>query len=286
MNALIKKMARVLPDSVYIKFKYRHHFGKFPNMKDPKTFNEKLQWLKLHDRNPQYIAMVDKYDAKKYIVDQIGEEYVIPSYGVWNTFEEINFDSLPDKFVLKTTHDCGGVVICKDKKTFDKDKAKTFLEKNLKNNYFWEGREWPYKNVKPRILAEAYMENAETGDLRDYKIFAFNGSAKALFIATDRQNETEETKFDFYDEKFNHLDIRNGHPNADFEIKKPVNFDKMISLAEKLSSGIPHLRVDFYEANGHLYVGELTFSHYSGFVPFDPPEWDLKFGEWIELPKQ
>ena len=283
MRKLLKPLT-VLSDSNYIKLKYWYHFKRFPNLKNPKTFNEKIQWLKLHDRNPLYTKMVDKYEAKDYIKSIIGEKYIIPTLGIWDHFDQIDFSLLPEQFVLKTTHDCGGIVICKNKDLFDKTKAKIFLEKHLRNNYFFEGREWPYKNVPPRIMAEKYMENKTSGDLKDYKFFCFNGVVKALFIASARQSLTEETKFDFYDADFNHLSIRNGHPNSEQEIEKPQNFDLMKLLAAQLSNGIPLLRVDFYEVDGSVYVGELTFSHFSGMVPFNPPEWDFIFGNWIELP--
>jgi len=255
------------------------------NLDHPKTFSEKLQWLKLYDRNPEYTKMVDKYEAKKYVAGIIGEEYIIPTLAVYNSTSEIDLEALPDKFVLKCTHDSGSVAICKDKKTFQKREAFAILEKGLSKNYFWQNREWPYKNVKPRIIAETYMEDIETQELRDYKFFCFDGKVKALFIAEDRQGD-EETKFDFFDADFHHMDIRNGHPNADTPPAKPHSFEKMKEMAEKLSQGIPHLRVDFYEANGKIYFGELTFSHWSGFTPFEPEEWDLKFGEWLHLPSK
>lgn len=284
MNEVFKSILRILPDEMYIKLKYFYHFKKTPNLKHPRSFNEKLQWLKLHDQNPNYIDMVDKYEAKKYIRDLVGEEYIIPDYGVWNCFDDIDFSILPDKFVLKTTHDCGGIVICKDKNLFDKSQAKDFLQKHLNYNYFYEGREWQYKNIKPRIMAEKYMEDLISNALWDYKIFTFNGEAKIMFVATDRQLSNQETKFDFFDMEFERLDIRNGHPNSDQIIEKPKNFEIMKKIAEKLSEGIPHLRVDFYEVNGKLYVGELTFFHYSGMIPFEPEKWDLILGEWIKLP--
>lgn len=284
MNKRMEKLLSFLPDKAYICLKYWYHFKKLPDLKNPKTFNEKIQWLKLYDRKPIYSKMVDKYEAKEYIKRIIGDEYIIASYGVWNNFDDIPFDNLPRQFVLKTTHDCGGVVIVKDKNTFEREKAKAFLTEHLNRNYYFEGREWPYKNVKPRILAEAFMENTASGDLKDYKFFCFDGVVKALFVAADRQVQEEETKFDFYDDQFNHLDIRNGHPNSNATIEKPMNFDLMKELASKLSKGFPHLRVDFYEANGKVYIGELTFSHYSGMIPFDPDKWDLIFGDWIDLP--
>ena len=286
MNDVLNKMVQFVPDELFIKLKYYHHFKKMPNLKEPKTYNEKLQWLKLHDHRAEYMNMVDKYEAKKLIAGIIGDQYIIPSYGVWDSFEEINFDDLPDQFVLKTTHDCGGVIICKDKRKFDKEAAKAFLEKHMAYNYYYEGREWPYKNVKPRILAEKYMENTRSGDLKDYKVFAFDGTAKALFVASDRQNKNEETKFDFYDMQFNHLEIKNGHPNSNKKAEKPVTLALMKTISEVISKGYPHIRVDFYEVNGQLYVGELTLFHFSGFVPFEPDSWDYEFGKWISLPNK
>ena len=279
------KHPKLFPDKLFLRTMFRHFMGTELNLNNPKTFSEKLQWLKLYDRKPEYTRMVDKYEAKKYVAGIIGEEYIIPTLAVYNSTSEIDLEALPDKFVLKCTHDSGSVAICKDKKTFQKREAFAILEKGLSKNYFWQNREWPYKNVKPRIIAETYMEDIETQELRDYKFFCFDGKVKALFIAEDRQGD-EETKFDFFDADFHHLDIRNGHPNADTPPAKPHSFEKMKEMAEKLSQGIPHLRVDFYEANGKIYFGELTFSHWSGFTPFEPEEWDLKFGEWLHLPSK
>ena len=283
--ALALRYPKLFPDKQYLKVLFRKLMGSELNLECPQTFSEKLQWLKLYDHNPQYTQMVDKYEAKKYVANIIGEEYIIPTLAVYNSTKEINLDTLPDKFVLKCTHDSGSVAICKDKKTFQKEKAFAMLDKGLKRNFFWENREWPYKNVKPRIIAEAYLEDKETQELRDYKFFCFGGKVKALFIAEDRQGD-EETKFDFFDADFHHLDIRNGHPNASVPPEKPLSFEKMKEMAERLSQGIPHLRVDFYEANGKIYFGELTFSHWSGFTPFEPAEWDLRFGQWLELPSK
>ncbi|MGN0457142.1 MAG: ATP-grasp fold amidoligase family protein [Acutalibacteraceae bacterium] len=272
-----------MPDKAFLKMRYKSKFGKKLNLENPQTFNEKLQWLKLYDRKPEYTQMVDKYEAKKYVAERIGEEYIIRTLGVWEKFEDIDFDSLPNQFVLKCTHDSGGLVICKDKASFDKEAAKKKINKSLKVNYYLKGREWPYKNVKPRIIAEEYMEDAETKELRDYKFFTFNGVPKALFIASERQKSGEETKFDFFDMEFNHLPFTNGHPNASVIPNKPVAFDEMRMLAEKLSKGVPHLRVDFYEVNGKVYFGELTFAHWSGFMPFQPEIWDAKFGMELDL---
>ena len=280
---VIRKATRVLPDELYLKLIYRIRMGKKLNLKAPKTFNEKLQWLKLHDRNPLYTTLVDKYEVKSYIAERIGEEYVIPTLGVWDKFDDIDFNKLPDQFVLKCTHDSGGLIICKDKKRLDIEKAKAKIMRCLDTNYYWHGREWPYKFVKPRILAEQYMEDLGTHELRDYKFFAFDGTVRALFVASERQDKQVETKFDFFDADFNHLDITNGHPNSEFTIEKPSSFDKMKELASTLSKGFPQLRVDFYDVNGHIYFGELTFSHWSGLTPFSPDKWDEIFGSWIDL---
>lgn len=272
----------LLPDKTYLSILYRANFKKKLDWNKPKTFNEKLQWLKLYDRNPIYSKMVDKYEAKQFVADRIGSEYVVPSLGgPWNSFDEIDFDMLPQQFVLKTTHDCGGVLICKDKASFDYAAAKRFIQKHLKRDYFLHGREWPYKEVKPRVFAEQYL-SAE--DLKDYKIFCFHGVPKMMFIASERQSKEQETKFDFYDMDFNHLPIKNGHPNAACAPTCPEFFGQMKELAAILSAGIPHLRVDFYESNGCLFLGELTFTHWSGLVPFEPDEWDEIMGSWIRLP--
>lgn len=280
------KLSKLIPDRAYLKLKYRANFGKGLNLKAPKTFNEKLQWLKLYDRRPEYIRMVDKYAVKEYVAEKIGEEYIIPTLGVWDRVEDIDFDALPNQFVLKCTHDSGGIVICKDKSKLDIEWAKRKLKRSLKNNFYYSYREWPYKNVKPRILAEQYMEDTETAELRDYKFFSFDGVTKALFIATERQKDGEEVKFDFYNMDFEHLDFRQGHPNSSMKIDKPKCFDEMWGLSEKLSKNIPHVRVDFYEVNGKVYFGELTFFHHAGLMPFDPEAWDYTFGDWIRLPEK
>ena len=275
-----------MSDEAYVKLLYRTGVGKKLNLKNPQTYNEKLQWLKLYDRRPLYTQIVDKYEVRSYVAERVGEQYLIPLVGgPWDSFDQIDFGSLPDQFVLKCTHDSGGIVVCKDKRNFDKDKARILIEKHLKVNFFWAGREWPYKNVKPRIIAEQYMEDATTSELRDYKFFCFDGTPRYLFIATERQNKEEDTKFDFFDMDYKHLDIRNGHPNATVPPKKPGCFDEMKRLAGILSEGIPQVRADFYEVNGVVYFGELTLFHWSGAVAFEPEEWDKEFGEWIILPK-
>ena len=281
-----KKVVGLIPTKLWLSLLFRHDAGYKMDWKNPKTFNQKLQWLKVYDRNPLYTTLVDKYEVKKYIADKLGEEYVIPTIGVWDSFDEIDFNSLPDQFVLKCTHDSGGLAVVRDKATFDKEAARKKFNIALNRNNYCVNREWPYKNVKSRIIAEQYMENDATHDLRDYKFFSFDGETKAMFIATERASETEETKFDFFDMEYNHLDFRNGHPNANVLPEKPACFDEMHALADKLSEGIPQVRVDFYEVNGKVYFGEMTFFHWSGMKPFEPEEWDYAFGSWIKLPEK
>ena len=280
---LDEKRIITLSDEKYLKYRFKIQMGKNLDLNNPKTYNEKLQWLKLHDRNPEYTKMVDKYEVKKYIADTIGEEYVIPTLGIYDTFSEIEFDKLPNQFVMKSTHDSGSVVICRDKSKFDIKAAEKKLNMSLKHSYFYGGREWPYKNIKPRIIIEKYMEDKKNKELRDYKFFCFDGVPKLLFIATDRLKG--ETKFNYYDMNFNKLDFKQHYPNDEKNIEKPKNYNKMISLAKKLSKDIPHVRVDFYEMNDQIYFGELTFYHFSGFQCFEPEEWDYKLGELINLDK-
>lgn len=279
----VKYAMRFIPDSIYIQIYYFAHFKKFCDLKKPSTYNEKLNWLKLHDHNLLYPTLVDKYEAKEYVARIIGNEYIIPTLGVWDTFDDIDFEKLPNQFVLKCTHDSEGLVIVKDKKELDKNAAKEKIEAALKQNFYYIGREWPYKDVKPRIIAEQYMEDHIDGELRDYKFFCFDGEPKAMFIASDRASD--HVKFDYYDLKFNHLDIKQKYPHAQEALRKPDTFEKMIDFSKILSKGFPHVRVDFYEVDGHLYFGELTFYHFSGFMPFEPDRWDKVFGDWLKLPK-
>ncbi|WP_303837284.1 ATP-grasp fold amidoligase family protein [Ruminococcus flavefaciens] len=274
-----------MSDKEFSKRKYKIKMKKTLNLDSPRTYNEKLQWLKLYYRNPLYTKLVDKYEVKKIVKSIIGEEYIIPTLGVWEHFDEIDFSKLPKQFVLKCTHDSGGLCICKDKKSFNYQDAKRLIEKCLKQRFYLLGREWPYKGVKPRIIAEPFLEDNKTQELRDYKFFVFDGKVKALFIASDRQKSID-TKFDFFDRDFNWIDVRQGHPNSQNKPEKPVNFDLMISLAEKLGKDMPHVRVDFYEVNGKVFFGEMTFFHHGGWTPFEPEKWDYIFGSWINLPKR
>ena len=281
-----------LPDKPYLKLKFRFAMGKKLNLSNPQTFSEKLQWMKLYDHRPEYTIMADKVKAKDWVADRIGKDYIIPTLGVWDNPEKIDFDALPNQFVLKCNHNSGtGMFICKDKSKVtpeEWEERKAWLRKGLKENYYKHHREWCYKNIPRRILCEQFMEDkSQNGNLNDYKFFCFNGEVKMLFVATDRfdENGTEQNvKFDFFDRNFKHLDFRNGHPNATKSIEKPACWEEMIAVAERLSEGIPHVRVDLYEINGKVYFGEMTFYHWSGLVPYEPEEWDYKLGHWFHLP--
>lgn len=275
-----------LTDELYIKVQYKRKFGHSINLKDPKTYNEKLNWLKLNYHPSLYVELADKYKMRKYVTEKIGENYLIPLLGHWKTANEIDYESLPNEFVLKTNHDSGGVWICHDKNTFDRIETAAEITEHLKNNYYLNTREWVYKDIERCVVAEQLMRDESGYELKDYKFFCFDGKVKALFVASDRENKNEETKFDFFDENFSVLDIRNGHPNSNVQRSKPESFEEMKEICEKLSEGIPHVRVDLYNINGKIYVGELTFFHWGGFVPFEPEEWDYTFGSWLELPNK
>lgn len=271
-----------MSDERFLKKEYYLAMGKTLNLNTPKTFNEKLQWLKLYNREPQYTMMVDKYAVKQYVASKIGSQYIIPTLGVWNHFDEIDFDELPNQFVLKCTHDSGGIVICKDKLKLDKRAAKQKLEYYLKRKYYYVHREWPYKNVKPRIIAEKYMSNDNGEDLNDYKLMCFNGQVKATFVCSDRFSE-DGLKVTFYDTNWKRMPFERHYPASKTDIARPKTYDEMLILAEKLAFQIPFVRVDFYEVHGRVYFGELTFFPGSGYEEFTPEEWDKKLGDWINL---
>ena len=279
---LFRKLSRLIPDRIYLQIVYFRHFKKFIDFDNPKTFNEKIQWLKLNYRKED-TNLVDKYRVKQYITKLIGEEYVIPTLGVWKNVDDIDFKSLPEKFVLKCNNDSGGIVICKNKKDFDEVKAKSFLKERLKNNGYWYGREWPYKNVKPCIIAEKYMEDSISKDLKDYKFFCFNGSMEFFDIDIDRFIEH---RSNYYDRNGNFLPFGKTYCPPDYtkKIEMPKNLDKMIELAETISHNTVLSRIDFYEIDGQVYFGEITFYPGSGFSPFTDEKWDYKLGDMIDLP--
>lgn len=277
-----------LPDKLYLSIMYRACFAEKINWENPITFSEKLQWLKLNDRKTIYAKMVDKYETKQFVAETIGEEYVVPVLGgPWRHPDEIDYNALPEQFVLKTTHDCGGVLVCKDKSTFDRRLAKDFLLKHLQRDYYLHCREWPYKSVQPRIFAEAYLQEKDgTAELSDYKFFTFNGEPRVMYIASGRDYAKKDQQVvyaDFFDMDYNHVDLKIDHENAPVCPPKPQNFEQMVSCARKLAKGTKHLRVDFYEVNGRLYSGELTFFHCGGLHAFITKEWDKIMGDWISL---
>lgn len=272
-----------LPDKLYIQMLYYVRTGKKLDLNSPKRFNEKLNWMKLYDRNPMYTKMADKLQAKQIVADKIGDKYIIPLIAVWDNTDDIKLDQLPEEFVLKCNHDSGSAIICRDKSKFDLQAAKEKLQRCLSNNYYYYSREWVYKDIKPKIICEPYVEDFEDAELRDYKFFCFDGKVKFLYVATDRFKPGEEVKFTFFDENYNFLPIIHGHPNADPLPEKPSGFDEMKEIAEKLSEGIKHVRVDLYEANGKVFFSEFTFYNNSAFLAFEPDEWDYKFGEYLKI---
>lgn len=271
-----------MPDETYLKLRYYAIFEKKLDIRNPQTFNEKLQWLKLYDRSTSYTNLVDKYEVRKYISKTIGEEYLIPLIGVWDNFDDIDFSILPNEFVLKCTHDSGGVVICTDKSKFDIEEAKRKINKCLRRNFYYSGREFPYKNIKPKIICEKYLTEDSGTELKDYKFLCFNGKVKTLFVCSNR-NSKNGLKIDFYDTDWKLMPFERHYPSSGIKIDKPKNYDKMIELSEKLSKDISFLRVDFYEVNSKLYFGELTFYPGSGFEEFTPESYDLLLGSWIKL---
>lgn len=273
-----------LSDEKKIKLEYQLYFDKQLDLDNPQTFNEKMQWLKLNDRRKIYTELVDKYEVKKFISNIIGDEYIIPTIGIYDRFEEINFELLPNEFVIKTTHDSGGIIICKDKSKFDYNKAKKKITKFISRRYYQIHREWPYKNVKPRIIVEKYMSNDDK-ELDDYKIHNFNGVPKIILVCRDRYSESG-LKEDFFDVNWNHLNIkRPDHDNSSQIIEKPKELEKMLELSKIISKNIPFVRTDFYVINGKVYFGEITFYPSAGFAKFEPNEWDLELGTWLKLPE-
>ncbi|MBG9529109.1 glycosyl transferase [Bacillus thuringiensis] len=278
------KMFRAIPDANYLQLKYKLIMGRKLNLKNPKTFNEKLQWLKLNDRRPEYTMLVDKYEVRQYIKETIGEEYLIPLLGVYNNFDEIDFDVLPNKFVLKPNHTSGDVFICRDKSKINYRELKSEVDKWLQREYYWLHREWPYKNVKPKIVCEKYMVDESGVDLKDYKFMSFNGEVRCSFVGLNRQSETG-LNIDFYDLEWKLMPFERHYPNSGIKLEKPQNYKKMIEFAELLSRELPFVRVDFYEINGKVYFGELTFYPGSGFEEFTPESYDELLGSWIDLKK-
>ena len=279
-----KGILNFLPDKQFLKVVYRLRMGKKLNLKNPQTFTEKLQWLKLYNRKPEYTKMVDKYEVRNYIKEKLGadaEKYLIPLIGVYDSLNDINFDELPNQFVIKCTHDSGSVFICKEKSKLEIKKLRKKISKCLKFNYYYLGREGPYKDVKPRIIIEKYMEDESKQELKDYKVFCFNSKAKYIQVDFNRFNEHKkniyDTDWNLTDIQFNYLSDRNK------QIEKPNKLEKMIELAETLAEDIPFVRIDFYSIIDKIYIGEITFFPASGCGKFIPEKYDKIFGDMIKL---
>ena len=276
-----------LSDEEYIRKKWKAFYGEDIDLNNPQTLCEKLQWLKLYYRKPEFTRMVDKYEAKKIVAERFGEEYVIPTIGIWNHANEIDFDALPNQFVLKPTHDSGGLVICRDKSKLDIEAAKAKLEKSLSRNYYLGGSEWPYKHVKPRIIAEPLIEQLGKPESLEYKTTCFNGKVAFVTICSGIAHSAFELrKNDHFDTNFNKMEWYVNYKPAPVTPKKPEQWDEIIKFCETLAEGIPYLRVDSYIINGQLIFGEMTFYTWGGFMHFEPKEWDLKLGQMLELPKE
>lgn len=270
-------------DREFLEHIYKVKFNRPLNLENPQTFNEKIQWLKLYDRRPEYTVMVDKDAAKRYVAEKIGPEHIIPTLGVWERAEDIDFDSLPKQFVLKSTHDSHHVVICKDKSTLNRDDARRQMKQALETDYYLKTQEWPYKHVPRRVIAEVYMDDGDD-QLTDYKIHCFGGEPKLVEVIRDRYSP-EGVITDHYTPEWEKLDIsRASFGRAGASIPRPPEMDDMLRLARVLSAGIPYIRTDFYLVNHRIYFGELTFFHASGMRPFNPEKWDEILGSWITLP--
>ena len=273
-----------IPDKPYLKIMYHLNMGKKLNLDNPLTYNEKLQWLKLYDRNPAYTMMVDKYRVREYVAEKIGADHLIPLLGVWERAEDIDFDSLPDQFVLKCNHDSGSVIVCKDKSKLDKMGAVDKLRRALiPSKYYWIGREWPYKNVQPCVIAEKYMADDSGVELKDYKFMCFNGRHLCTFTVTERFTK-EGMKVTFFDKNWQKMPFERHYPASSQEIQKPKHYCDMVHWAELLSKNIPFARIDFYEADGKVYFGEITFFPGNGTEEFTPESWDRTLGDWLQLP--
>ena len=274
-----------MSDREYLQRLFKYRMGRELDIDTPRTFSEKLQWLKIYNRRPEYSVMVDKYAVKKFVADKIGAEYVVPLIGVYESPDEIDFDSLPDKFVIKCTHNGGeGNAICRDKAAFDFESRKKVIRRALTKNYYPASREWPYKNVPPRVIVEQYIQDGDRLNLPVYKIFCFNGEPKLIQAIQD--DKTKQETIDYFDTEWNRLQLRQNYPNSKNPLPRPECLSEMLELAAKLSTGVPHVRVDLYQANGKVYFSEFTFFSDAGMVDFDPPEWNNKLGEWLILPEK
>lgn len=273
---------RIVPDKLHLKVLFREKLGYKLNLKDPKTFNEKLNWLKLYNRKPEYTIMVDKYAVKEYVTKTIGEQYVVPCLGVWPNADDIDFGQLPNQFVLKTNHNSCSTLVCKDKsKLTNIDGIKKDFNHSLGKNLFYMLGEWPYKNVPPKVFAEAYLDDHQENELQDYKWWCFDGKPTLMYQSIKRKDVYE----NFYDMDYNVVNINHNWPRRNPEFEKPAAFEEMKELAAKLSAGIPFVRVDFFYVDNKVYFAELTFFDWAGLRPFDTYETDRKLGELLHLPE-
>lgn len=277
----MQKMENVLPDRLYLEMLFMLRVGHKLNLKTPKTFNEKLSWIKLYDRKPLYTRLADKYAVKQYVAERIGGRYVVDNYLVAESWDEIDFDKLPNQFVLKCTHDSSGAFVCRDKQEFDFEQVGQKVTANLQRNYFYPGREWPYKNIKPRIIADRYLDDHTGNELRDYKFWCFNGKPTYMYCTIKGANIFE----NFYDMQFRPVMIDHGFPRHQPEFERPKNFELMKELATILSEDIPFVRVDFFDVDEKVYFGEFTFYDWGGLRPFGG-DWDQRLGELIQLPQR
>ncbi len=276
-----KGLLNWLSDEPYLRLMYRAATGRKLDLRTPRLFNEKLQWLKLYDRNPMYTVMADKVKAKDYVAERIGRDYIIPTLGVWDAADDVDFGSLPERFVIKCNHNSGkGMYICRDRNMMDERKVRDGLRKGLAEDYYKHGREWPYRDIPRRILAEQYMEDESGCELKDYKFFCFNGEPKFMYLSNDL---SKNARTDFFDMDYTHLNMRMKDSNSQIPPALPEEFDEMKDLSIRLSKGIPFLRVDFYIINHKVYFGELTFYHNAGFFQIFPLEWNSIIGDWIQL---
>lgn len=275
------KTASLWPDKLYISVLYRIKFKQMLNWKNPQTFNEKLNWIKLYHREHRFTTMADKYEVKKYVANIIGEEYIVPNYGVWDNYDNIPFDRLPKQFVMKMTHDSFGAIVCRDKYQFDHARAKIAVKSSVERNWYPFNREWVYKDIKPRIIIDKFLDDYSGHELRDYKFWCFDGEPKVMYLTNKASCVFE----NFYDMDFKPLDIDHGFKRHNPEFDKPEEFELMKQLARKLSKDIPFVRIDFFYVENKVYFGEYTFYDWGGMKPFRDLKWDIILGSWIKLPQ-
>ena len=286
MKKILRKFLRILPDKLFLQLYFFKNMKRFINFRSPKTFNEKIQWMKVYDRNPLYTFIADKYEVRSYVAKLLGGQYLIPQYGLFGDFSQIDFDKLPDQFVIKCTHDSGSVVVCRDKATLDREKARAKIEAGLRRNAYNYAREWQYKNIPPRIIVEKYLEQENGEKIIDYKFFCFNGEPRFFYVSQGLEDHST-ARISFYDLDGNRMPFDRTDYKPFETDKLPCRMDDMIRLARKAAGEIPSpfIRVDFYEIGGEIYFSEFTLHPCSGVMPLNPKEWDLKLGEWLQVKK-